>query len=57
MEISHKIYVSFEKKTLCLSIVYSNWGHEYQKIFKDEESIAILKILGLTNNTEKYQKI
>ena len=26
-------------------------------IFKDEESIQILKILGLINNTEEYQKI
>ena len=28
-----------------------------KKIFKEEESIEILKILGLINNTEEYQKI
>ena len=25
------------EKTLSLSIVYSNCGHEYEKIFKEEE--------------------
>ena len=38
------------KKTLSLSIVYSKCGHEYEKIFKEEESIEILKILGLIEN-------
>ena len=33
------------KKTLALSIVYSKCGHECKKIFKEEESIEILKIL------------
>ena len=28
-----------------------------KKIFKEEESIEILKIIGLINNTEDYQKI
>ena len=28
-----------------------------KKIFKEEESIEILKILGLINNIEDYQKI
>ena len=32
---------------LNLSIVYSKRGHEYEKIFKGEEWIEILKILGL----------
>ena len=45
------------QKTLSLSIVYSKCGHEYKKIFKEEESIEILKILGLINNIEEYQKI
>ena len=31
--------------------------HEYEKIFKDKESIEILKILSLINNIEEYQKI
>ena len=44
-------------KKLSLSIVYSNCGHEYAKIFKEEESVEILKILGLINNIEEYQKI
>ena len=45
------------KKTLSLSIVYSKCGHKYEKIFKKEESIEILKVLGLINNIEEYQKI
>ena len=45
------------KKTLSFSIAYSKCGHEYEKIFKKEELIEILKILGLINNTEYYQKI
>ena len=38
-------------------VVYSKCGHEYEKILKEEESIEILKILGLINNIEVYQKI
>ena len=45
------------KKALRLSIVYSKCDHEYEKIFKEEESIEILKIIGLINNIEEYQKI
>ena len=44
------------KKTLSLSILYSKCGHEYEKAFKEKESIGILKILGLINNIEEYQK-
>ena len=51
-----KISCIFEK-TLSLSFVYSKCGHEYKKIFKEEKSIEILKILGLINNIEEYQKI
>ena len=43
------------KKTLSLSIVYK-CGHGYKKIFKEEEYTEILKILGLVNNIEEYQK-
>ena len=50
-----KIYIL--EKILSLSIVYSNYGHEYEKLFKEEESIEILKILGLNNDIEEYQKI
>ena len=42
------------KKTRSLSIVYSKCGHEYRKIFKEEESIVIFEILDLINNIEKY---
>ena len=34
--------------------VYSKCGHEYEKIFKEEESLWILKILGLLTNIEEY---
>ena len=47
----------FKKKTFYLSIVYSKCGHEYKKIFREEDSIEILKVLGLINNIEEYQKI
>ena len=45
------------KKALHLPIVYSKCGHEYEKIFKEEDSIEILKVLGLITNIEEYQKI
>ena len=40
------------KKLLILPIVYSKCGHESGKIFKEEEPIEILIILGLINNIE-----
>ena len=40
-----------------LSIVYSKCSHEYVKIFKEEESIEILRILGLINNIEQHHTI
>ena len=45
-------YIFF--KTWSFSIVYSKCDHEYEKIFKEEESVEILKILGLINDIEKY---
>ena len=45
------------KKALSLSIVYSKCDHKYEKIFKEEESNEILKILGLINYIEEYQKM
>ena len=42
-------YNIFKKKTLSLS-TNSKCDHEYEKIFKEEESIEILKILGLIEN-------
>ena len=44
-------------KTLGLSIVYSNCCQEYKKIFRKEESIEILKIIGLVTNIKEYQKL
>ena len=44
------------KKELRFSIVYSKCGHEYEKIFKREESIEILKTPGLIANMEEHQK-
>ena len=42
-------------KTLNLSIAYSKCGHEYEKVFKEKQSVE--KILSLINNIEEYQKI
>ena len=36
--------------------VISSYYHEDEKIFKEEESIEILKSLGLIIQIEKYQK-
>ena len=51
-------YRKFEKpkilylleKTSVLSIIWSMYKKEDEKIFKEEESIKMLKILGLTEN-------
>ena len=40
----------FLKKTLVASIICKNWKNEDEKKIKDEESIEILKILGLIEN-------
>ena len=48
---------SILKKTLSLSIVYSKCGHEYEKIFREEESIKVLKIFGSINNIEEHNRI
>ena len=45
------------EKTLVLSIICSKCKNKDEKIFKEEESIEILKILGLVNSIEKYQNI
>ena len=46
----------FLEKTLVLSIIYSTCKNKDKKYFKEEESIEILKIIGLINNIEEYQK-
>ena len=44
------------QKTLNLSIVYRKCGHEHKRVFKEQQSIEILKIIGLINNIEEYQE-
>ena len=51
-----KILYIFQN-TLLFSIIWSKCGSKDEKIFKEEESIEILKILDLIYNIEKYQKI
>ena len=43
-------YHTSEKNTLVLSIICGKCKKEDEKIFKEEESIEILKILGLIEN-------
>ena len=45
------------EKTLVLSITRSKCKNEDEKIFKEKESIEILKVHGLINNIEEYQKL
>ena len=45
------------EKTLVLTIICSKCKNEDGKIFTEEKSIEILKILGLINNIERHQKI
>ena len=45
------------KKTLSLSIVYNKCGHEYEKNFKEKESIEILKIRDLINNIQFWYNL
>ena len=40
-----------------LSIICSGCKIEDEKIFKKEESIEILKVLGLIDNIEEYQEV
>ena len=44
------------EKTLVVSIICNKCENKDEKIFKGEESIEMLKILELINNTEEYQK-
>ena len=39
------------ENTLALSVICSNWKNKDEKIFKVEQSIEILKIIGLIENT------
>ena len=49
--------IIYLKKTLSLSIVYCKVVMNMKKIFKEVESVELLKILGLINHVEEYQKI
>ena len=44
-------------KTLFLSGICNKWGSDDEKIFMEQESIDILKVLGLINNVGKHQNI
>ena len=56
MEQSKKIPFIFEKM-LITSITCNKCCAKHKRIFNEEESIEILKILGLINNVEEYQNI
>ena len=38
-------------------MIHSKCSHEYEKIFKEQKSMEISKILGSINNREQYQRI
>ena len=44
------------EKVLALCIICSKCKNEDEKIFKENESIKTLKILGSVNNIEEYEK-
>ena len=47
----------FFKKTLNLSIVCCKCDHEYKKIWQEEDSTEILRVLDLITNIEEYQNL
>ena len=47
----HKMWYLLEK-TLVLCIICSKCKNEHEKLFKEEESIEILKILGIIENIQ-----
>ena len=49
-------YHTFRKK-LVLSIICSKCENEDEKLLKEEESIEILKILGLIENNNYFKNI
>ena len=48
-------YIIYFQKKLDLSIFYTDCSHEYKEIFKEEEPIEILKILGLITNIKSIR--
>ena len=51
-----KISCLWEKKII-LSFICSKCKNKDKKMFKEEESVEILKTLSLNNNLEEHQKI
>ena len=45
------------EKALVLVIICSKCKNEDEKIFKEEKSLVILKIIRLINNIDEYQKL
>ena len=45
----------FIKHYYVLSVIRDNWDSNDERLFKEEESIEILEILGLIDNMEEYQ--
>ena len=45
-----KCHTFSKKKTLVLCIICSKYKNENEKIFREKESIEILKIIGLIEN-------
>ena len=45
------------KKKLILSFICSKCKNKDKKMFKEEESVEILKTISLINNLEEHQKI
>ena len=44
--------LSLLEKTLALSIICRKWKNKDEKKIKEDESIEILRLLGLTGNAE-----
>ena len=49
-------YHTFLEKALVLSFICSKCDNEDEKIIENEESIEILKVLGLINNIKTIKK-
>ena len=52
-----KRQIFFKKHKVFLLLIVTVVMHMKKKKIKEEESIELLKILGLINNIEEYQKI
>ena len=50
-------YICYKTLFLSSTSIYNKFGSEDEQIFMEVESIVILKIIGLINNTDEYQKI